>query len=157
MAWCLGCSYEYVEGMSSCPDCGMPLKKAPGLSELVIYRKREWVPIRSVREKIQADLIKGLLDSNGIDSVVQGNKGRIESVFGIGGGPGSEVNVLVPVDHAKNASILLRTELDWTAEELTEYMEEHDDLDDEYEYSSEDDILNGNGVHARFDDEEYAF
>jgi len=157
MAWCPGCSYEYVDGTEICPDCNLPLKKAPGLAELVIHEDKEWTPIRSVSNKSQAEIIKGLLESNECEVLLRESSGSMPSVIGIGGAPGSVINVLVPLEKAGIAATLLRSELNWTEDELAEYMMKHDDLGygdfdiDDASFFRDREVLDG----FRPDDDEY--
>ena len=163
MPWCPGCSYEYVEGVKKCPDCGLDLRKAPGLDEIK-HRNRIWAVIRQVHDPIQADLMMNYLRANGYEAITKSRGGNGRAVFGTGGLPGSVVQILVPLDSARATATLLRTDTAWSEEELSDYMKEHGDLESEEEdevFSDDDeevvDLVEPENLVSSFDDEDESF
>lgn len=157
MAWCPICSYEYLPGMSRCPDCGSPLRRAPGLDEAIRSEDRDWITIRVVGDPIQAEMVKALLESQGFDVAVRNGVGSIRAIVGDGTvAAGGEVYILVPLDSAPKAAELLRSHMHWTESELTHYMEEHGYLgsDDEYDDDDERTYLQSNGLMPAAEDDD---
>jgi hypothetical protein len=161
MPWCPGCSYEYVNGVKKCPDCGLSLRKAPGLDEIK-HRNRVWTIIRQVPDPVQAELMKNFLRANGFDAITKGGDSVGRAIFGASGNVGATVQILVPPDSASAAATLLRTDASWSEEELSDYMKEHGDLDleDEEDFNEEDevvDLLEPEDLVGRIGDDDDSF
>jgi hypothetical protein len=75
MAFCPNCEAEYIEGIEVCPDCNMEL-----VAELTPDNKvhdtseGEPVPLQSFKTSAEADMVRELLEANGIRSFVQGGE-----------------------------------------------------------------------------------
>jgi hypothetical protein len=73
MAFCPNCEAEYKEGFTVCPDCELEL-----VAELTPENKvhdtseGEPVPLQSFKNSAEAELVRELLNSNGVRSFVQG-------------------------------------------------------------------------------------
>jgi hypothetical protein len=73
MAFCPNCEAEYKEGIAVCPDCNLEL-----VAELTPENKvhdtseGEPVPLQSFRNSAEAEMVREVLNSNGIRSFVQG-------------------------------------------------------------------------------------
>jgi hypothetical protein len=69
MPFCPECEYEYREGIVTCPDCNVTLVNS--LSDPVEPTAEEtnekMVSIYSTDSKVEADLIKGMLQASGIE------------------------------------------------------------------------------------------
>lgn len=64
MKYCHSCRYEFRDEIDQCPDCGVPLKEeAPTPDE---YEEVEWVVLRQLPSPIYAEMIKEVLDNEGI-------------------------------------------------------------------------------------------
>ena len=75
MAFCPNCEAEYREGIEVCPDCNMEL-----VAELTPDNKvhdtseGEPVPLQSFKTSAEADMVREMLEANGIRSFVQGGE-----------------------------------------------------------------------------------
>ena len=73
MAFCPNCEAEYREGINICPDCSLEL-----VAELTPQNKihdtgeGEPVPLQSFKTGAEAEMVRELLDQNGIRSFVEG-------------------------------------------------------------------------------------
>jgi hypothetical protein len=73
MAFCPNCEAEYREGFTVCPDCNLEL-----VAELTTENKvhdtsdGEPVTLRTFTNSAEAEMVREVLDSNGIRSFVQG-------------------------------------------------------------------------------------
>ena len=100
MPFCPACRSEYVEGTQTCEDCGRKLldtlpadAKAPDVRLVEIWH---------TQGEMEAQLIRSLLESNGIDSTFSGESLRLTHGFTIDGL--AEVRILVREEDAKRAS-----------------------------------------------------
>ena len=73
MPFCPGCGAEYIAGVDTCRDCQIPL-----ISEQEARRLNrsdpdiELVDVWECQGETEAQLLKGLLESEGIDSIFKG-------------------------------------------------------------------------------------
>jgi hypothetical protein len=73
MAFCPNCEAEYKEGMTVCPDCNLEL-----VAELTPENKvhdtseGEPVPLQSFKTSAEAEMVRDMLETNGIRSFVEG-------------------------------------------------------------------------------------
>ena len=73
MAFCPNCEAEYREGFTVCPDCNVEL-----VAELTEENKThdtsegEPVPLQSFKTGAEAEMVRELLEQNGIRSFVEG-------------------------------------------------------------------------------------
>jgi hypothetical protein len=73
MAFCPNCEAEYKEGMTVCPDCNWEL-----VAELTAENKvhdtsdGEPVPLQSFKTSAEAEMVREMLEGNGIRSFVEG-------------------------------------------------------------------------------------
>jgi hypothetical protein len=73
MAFCPNCEAEYKEGITVCPDCNIEL-----VPELTAENKvhdaseGEPVPLRSFSNSAEAEMVREMLNNNGIRSFVEG-------------------------------------------------------------------------------------
>jgi len=65
MPWCQKCKTEYRGGVTRCSDCGSELVEV--LQQIEEYPKNDSESfLMSVRDRIEADIVEGFLNSNGI-------------------------------------------------------------------------------------------
>jgi predicted amidophosphoribosyltransferase len=100
MPYCAKCRSEYVEGTKVCEDCGETLTETlptpavrPGDGDLV--------EIWHTQGEMDAQLMRSLLESNGIQSIFSGESLRLTHGFTVDGL--AEVRILVREEDAKRA------------------------------------------------------
>ncbi|MGA8264128.1 MAG: zinc-ribbon domain-containing protein [Ignavibacteriaceae bacterium] len=76
MSVCPNCNYEYVDGVTICPDCGTAL-----VDESVIQKPRElseedWEVIYTTNDEYEVDMIRDNLKSAGIEATILSQKDR---------------------------------------------------------------------------------
>jgi hypothetical protein len=66
---CPSCEYEYVEGITKCPDCG---EKLIPMQEFTnnLTKPEDWVTVYTCSETYEADMLKANLEGAGIQSMV---------------------------------------------------------------------------------------
>lgn len=136
MPWCHNCKSEYQEGVETCPDCGLPLKSAPGLSE-VPYNETDWQTVYRAPDSSQAEAISALLESDGITAKVRDSQGALKSIYG-GGVFDGNVEIFVMKEKLEEASRIIENRIQWSDSELTEYMKKKGELVDEWKDEDDD-------------------
>ena len=76
MPVCPNCEYEYVEGITFCPDCGMALLPDEEYLKPEEWSEENWVVIYTTSQEFEADMIKDNLEGAGISAVVLSQKDR---------------------------------------------------------------------------------
>lgn len=109
MPYCPICGYEYESYVPYCNDCKSEL--AEELPEFEI-EEMEWVKLSPVRGTVLADMIKNLLEQNGIPCIVK--KSFFGSAYGgmSTGLSGFESIVLVPKAQRGEAEQLMQSFFD---------------------------------------------
>ena len=73
MAFCPNCEAEYKEGINVCPDCSLELvEELTAQNKIHDTSEGEPVPLQSFKTSAEAEMVRELLDQNGIRSFVQG-------------------------------------------------------------------------------------
>ena len=136
MPWCPKCGAEYKEGIKSCSTCNLPLRVAPMLDETTTHDEDDLVTLRTVDDKSQAEIIKGLLETNGIRVMLRDSESTLRGLY-----PSmvtGNVDILVFKGQREKADKLISEKLEWSEDELTEFMERSGVLDkDEWELDDE--------------------
>jgi len=73
MPYCPHCGYEYTEEVIACPDCGRPLE-SNSLSEEEENPDIALVPVYNAPDEYTAELIKGILEGEGIEVMLKGEQ-----------------------------------------------------------------------------------
>jgi hypothetical protein len=97
MPFCPKCRYEYKPEIWECPDCGVRLvekleekessenreKSTDGKTNIESTESLKFVPLRDIPSRIQADMLRGLLENAGIPSQIRGltSQGYIMTYF----------------------------------------------------------------------------
>ena len=101
MPFCPVCRCEYAEVVIKCADCGAELVREPPPLEERDNPEAELVEILRAGDEIEAQLIRGVLDANGIECVLRGESLRL--TFGITADGLAEVKILVRREDADQA------------------------------------------------------
>jgi len=130
MPWCNKCGAEYLDGVEVCSNCNIPLKAAPGLAESP-DEESEWVVITKVPDITQAKTIYALLKSAGIPAMVRDRHGALKNLYGNMSFLEQGVEVYVHVSRLDEAQEFLKRQVEWTEDELVDYMERTGELEKE--------------------------
>lgn len=106
--WCANCGAEWKEGITTCPDCDLPLVESlPETS----HEGPEMVPVFETSDPDTLPVVKSALEAADIPHFVQGDEafGLLPAggVSGFFGKRGLGVAILVPADRADEARELL--------------------------------------------------
>jgi predicted amidophosphoribosyltransferase len=85
MPYCPQCKNEFIEGTTVCEDCGLSLvaelyRGTPKPEDVV-----ELVEVWRTQGEVEAQLIKSLLEGNGIESMLSGESLRLTHGFTVDG------------------------------------------------------------------------
>jgi Putative prokaryotic signal transducing protein len=76
MPVCPNCDYEYVEGMTICPDCGTSLVDDNLVTKPEDWTEENWEVIYTSGNDYEVEMIKDNLESAGINAAVLSQKDR---------------------------------------------------------------------------------
>jgi hypothetical protein len=76
MPVCPKCEYEYVEGITICPDCGEILVDKEHLKKPEELSEKDWEVVFTSGKEYVVDMIKDNLESAGIDAIILSQKDR---------------------------------------------------------------------------------
>jgi hypothetical protein len=99
MPFCPKCRNQYVDGTRVCEDCGVDL--VDSLSDESPSTGGELVEVWHTQGEMDAQLIRSMLESNGIHAVLSGESLRLTHGLTVDGL--AEVRILVRDDDAKRA------------------------------------------------------
>lgn len=74
MPVCPNCNYEYVEGIAICPDCNSPLVEENDLQKFEELSEADWVLVYTSGDELEISMLKGLLESAGLEVNVLSQK-----------------------------------------------------------------------------------
>lgn len=75
MPICPNCEYEYVEGISQCPECGTELISKDEFEENLVTPE-DWDIVYTTSNEYEADMLKANLDGAGIEALIVPKKDR---------------------------------------------------------------------------------
>ncbi|HKJ67413.1 MAG TPA: DUF2007 domain-containing protein [bacterium] len=110
MKYCHSCRYEFQDTMDVCPDCGVTLREDPPAPEE--YREVEWVELRQLPSPIYLEMVKEILDNEGIPNYLSFN--FLSSTFSIRGASlvGESGKLFVPEEFREEALNLIEPLID---------------------------------------------
>jgi len=76
MAVCPKCNYEYVEGVTICPDCGAALVDPESIEKPEEWTEENWEVVYTSDSEYEVEMIKNNFDSAGIISEILVQKDR---------------------------------------------------------------------------------
>jgi len=75
MPICPNCEYEYVEGVTECPDCGYMLVDKHEFEEHLV-NPEDWAEVYRTNEEYEAEMLKANLEGAGIETLIHAKKDR---------------------------------------------------------------------------------
>jgi len=76
MPVCPNCGYEYIEGVAICPDCNARLIDARDLPKFEELSEDDWVLVYTSGNEVEVEMIKGALESAGLEANILSQKDR---------------------------------------------------------------------------------
>jgi hypothetical protein len=113
MMFCPKCRSEYVEGITECAECQVPLVAELPPEDTVEYEYEHFVTLETYHARHEAELQKSVLEANGIEAVIES-----DDVGGVGPALAFTrgVRLLVHKDDAQKAQVIFQ-DLEATQEE----------------------------------------
>ena len=74
MPFCPNCNYEYVEGVTVCPDCGETLVE--DIIKPEDWDEKDWEVVFTSSKEYEVEMLKNNLDGAGITSTILSQKDR---------------------------------------------------------------------------------
>jgi hypothetical protein len=76
MPFCPSCSYEYVEGVTICPDCGVHLVDEEVFQKPEEWTEENWEVVYTSSKEYEVEMLKDNLESSGIKAAILSQKDR---------------------------------------------------------------------------------
>lgn len=76
MPACPNCDYEYVKGITICPDCGTPLVDDKYFIKPEDWTEENWEVIYTSDKEYEIDMLKDNLEGAGIPATILSQKDR---------------------------------------------------------------------------------
>ena len=74
MPVCPSCNYEYVEGITICPDCNTRVVKKKDLPKWEELSEEDWVLVYKTGDEVEVEMIRANLESAGLEVNVLSQK-----------------------------------------------------------------------------------
>ena len=82
MPVCPNCDYEYVKGVTFCPDCGVPLVDDNLITKPEDWTEENWEVVYTSDFEYEIEMIRDNLESAGITATMLSQKDRSFPAFG---------------------------------------------------------------------------
>jgi uncharacterized Zn finger protein (UPF0148 family) len=76
MPVCPNCGYEYIEGITFCPDCNQKLVDESMLEQPEEWSEKDWQIVFTSSEDYEIEMLKDNLESAGIAAMILSQKDR---------------------------------------------------------------------------------
>ena len=76
MSICPNCKYEYVNGITICPDCGEYLVDPSTLIQPKELEEKDWIIVYTSDQEYELQMLKDNLSSAGIDAIIFSQRDR---------------------------------------------------------------------------------
>jgi hypothetical protein len=76
MPTCPNCNYEYVEGVTTCPDCGVNLVDESLLEKPEDWTEENWEVVFTSNKDYEVEMLKDNLESAGITATILNQQDR---------------------------------------------------------------------------------
>ncbi|MFH1515971.1 MAG: DUF2007 domain-containing protein [bacterium] len=127
--FCPACGAAIDADATACPECRLELSAKNAIVPDITRESDELISLFKLNDSMEAQLIKTLLEDDGIPCMV--SEGGITSFFGAStGGEFSftRVKVMVPASRAKDAIKSLAGHKKWSENELARYLSMLDEM-----------------------------
>jgi len=110
MPYCAECGYEYLPGITECPDCKKELVESLPAEKNI--PDEDWLPLRNLPGNLYAEMVKEVLDKSGIPSIIKSDV--LSSTYGAKSVsvPGSAAQIFVPEKYHKKCKQILLDMMD---------------------------------------------
>lgn len=127
--FCPACGAPIERDTQSCPLCKLEYKAHQALIPDMQKESESLISLFKVNDSIEAELIRTLLEDAEVPCVI--SDGGISSYFGAATASNfsfTQIKILVPASHAKDAINALAEHKQWSEEELNRYLSMLDEL-----------------------------
>ncbi len=76
MRVCPNCGYEYVEGITICPDCGSPLMDEKYFNKPETWTEKNWEVVFTSDREYEIEMLRDNLEGAGIPAAMLSQKDR---------------------------------------------------------------------------------
>ena len=76
MPICPNCEYEYIEGITICPDCGKALVAKEHFHKPAELSEKDWEVVFTSDKEYEIEMIKDNLEGAGIEAIILSQKDR---------------------------------------------------------------------------------
>ncbi|MDD5764785.1 MAG: DUF2007 domain-containing protein [Candidatus Marinimicrobia bacterium] len=104
MPYCPKCKYEFVEGLTVCPDCGETLVNHLSEENLTPVK---WVLLTTLPSPLLAEMVRGALNNENIPATVASDVLTSGLLAQSTGTAGAYAKIFVPEEHLESAKLIL--------------------------------------------------